>query len=104
MSVQPTVGHMYVQAIIKLISLDICMSNTYLYVGWTDVCPTPNSRLKICMSKLTTEVGHTIVQPYGFIGSLDIRISNPCCQLGHTYVQPGHTYVQADYAFRHIRL
>ena len=47
------VGHMYVQAIMKLISLDIRMSDP-LTLGWTYVCPTPNFRLDIRMSKLTT--------------------------------------------------
>ena len=30
----------------------------------------------------------TYVQPYGFIGSLDICMSNLCFELGHMYVQP----------------
>ena len=90
MYVQP--GHMYVQATNLPLS------------AWTYVCPTPSFRLDICVSKLITGVGHTSVQPYGYIGSLDIRMSNLCFQLGHTYVQPGHTYVQSDSAYRHIHL
>ena len=40
------------------------------------------------MSKLTTGVGHMYVQATNIPIGLDIRMSNPCYQLGHTYVQP----------------